>query len=349
MDEFITKVLNMFSFDVLMERSWLDILSILAPSVILIIVLFCLSFFIKFRKWRFSAYAACVMLTLVYLPYELLRQSTAMARADASVNAMHSNLQELLSSAHLSHLSVVANKEVSSNILDELIHGLGREQKKDLILASWLMAENEKNTLNQMDDKQKLLANEIMSSLNETKNEIIESRPPIEKISETIVKRLDGDINQLVEKKMQAFKQEIDNSLDSFKDGINTFVQGELKNYQEKLAAITQQNVDELRNYSNKANQAFSDQVNRVNRESLQKIDATKASVDGIGVAVANIDLKNVTQQVKQLSASIELAQKKNDILFEYNECLRTAGVLDLTGKVEHCKTKMNEGLSSLK
>lgn len=349
MNEFIAKIVNMFSFDVLIERSWVDILLILAPSVILIIALLCFSFFLKNRKWRFTAYSVCVVLTLVYLPYELLRQSTAMARADTNVNALHNNLQELLHSAHLGHLNNVTNKEVSSNILDELIHGLDNEKKKDLILTSWLMYENEKNALHQMDDKQKLLADEIKSSLNATKTEIIESRPPIEKISESIVKRLDSDINQLVEKKMQAFKQEIDSSLDSFKEGINTFVQSELNNYQEKLAAITQQNVDELRNYSNKANQAFSEQVNKVNRESLQKMDATKASVDGIGVAVANIDLKNVTQQVKQLSAFIELSQKKNDILFEYNECLRTAGLLDLTGKVEQCRTKMNQDLGSLK
>jgi len=349
MNEFIAKVLNMLSFDVLTGRSWLDILSILAPSVILIFVLLCFSFFLKNRKWRFSAYSVCLVLTLVFLPYELLRQSTAMARADANVNEMHSNLQELLNSAYLSHLNDVANKEVSSNILDEMIHGLDKEKKKDLILISWLIAENEKNALNQIDDKQKLLADEIKSSLNETKTEIIDSRPPVEKISDTIVKRLDDDINQLVENKMQAFKQEIDNSLDSFKEGINTFVQSELNNYQEKLAAITQQNVDELRNYSNRANQAFSDQVNKANQQSLQKMDATQESIDGIGAAIADINLKNVAQQVKQLSTSIELAQKKNDILFDYNECMRTAGLLDLGGKEEQCRTKLNQDMSSLK
>lgn len=349
MNEFIAKVLNMLSFDVLTERSWLDILSILAPSVILIIALLCFSFFLKNRKWRFSAYSVCLILTLAYLPYELLRQSTAMARADANVNQIHSNLQDLLNSANLSHLNDVANKEVSSNILDELIYGLDKEKKKDLIFISWLIAENEKASLNQIDDKQKSLADDIKSSLNETKIEIIDSRPPVEKISDDIVKRLDNDINQLVESKMQTFKQEIDQSLDSFQESINTFVQSELNNYQEKLAAITQQNVDELRNYSSKVNQVFANQVNKVNQESLQKMDATKESIDGIGTAIANINLKNVTQQVQKLSASLELTQKKNDILFEYNECLRSAGLIDLTGKEAQCRSKLNQDMSNLK
>lgn len=349
MNEFIAKVLNMLSFDVLIGRSWLDLLLILAPSVILIIVLFCFSFFLRNRKWKLSAYSVCLVLALVFLPYELLRQSTEMARAEANVSEIHSNLQALLSTANLNHLKDVANKEVSSNILDELIYGLDKGKKKDLILISWLISENEKNSLNQIDDKQRLLADEIKSSLNETKTEIIDSRPPVEKISDTIVKRLDDDINHLVGNKMQAFKQEIDHSLDSFQEGINTFVQGELNNYQERLAAITQQNVDELRDYSNKANQAFADQANKINKESLQKIDDTKASIDGISAAVANINLKNVTQQVKQLSASLELAQKKNDILFEYNECLRTTGLIDLTGKEEQCRAKMNQDIGNLK
>ena len=67
-----------------------------------------------------------------------------MARADANVNEMHGSLQELLNSANLSHLQDVANKEVSADILDELIHGLNQEQKKDLILISWLIAEMRK-------------------------------------------------------------------------------------------------------------------------------------------------------------------------------------------------------------
>ncbi len=350
MNEFIATVTEFFSFDVLKGRSWLDFVLILTPSVILIIGLFYLSvIFIKFQKWRLAAYGLCIALLIIYLPYELMRQATALARAEANVNELQSNLQGLLNSANINHLNEAANKEVSADILDELIQGLDQEQKKDILLVSWAISENGRNSLNQFNDTQKSFANEIKSNLNETKNEIIESRPPIEKISETIVKRLDGDINQLVESKMQAFRQEIDHSLDNFKDKINTFVLGELNNYQEKLSVITQQNVDELRNYSSKANQAFADQVNKNNRESLQKMEATKKSIDGIGATIADVDLKNVAQQIKNISTSMELAQKKNDILFEYNECMRTAGLLDLAGKEENCKTKLNQGMSSLK
>jgi len=350
MNEFIATITNFFSFDVLAGRSWLDLVQILAPSVILIIVLFYLSIiFIKFQKWRLAAYGLCIVLLVVYLPYELMRQATALARAEANVEAMHSNLHGLLNSANINYLNTAANHELSAEILDDLIRGLDQKKKKDLLLVSWAISENGRNSLNQFNDTQKSFATDIKSSLSETKDEIIQSRPPIEKISETIVKRLDGDINQLVETKMQSFRQEIDQSLDNFNGKINTFVQDELNNYQEKLAAITQQNVEELRNYSGKANQAFADQVNKINRESLQRLEATKKSIDGIGATIADVDLKNVAQQIKQISASMDFAQKKTDILFEYNECMRAAGVLDLAGKEENCRTKLNQSMSSLK
>lgn len=350
MNEFIATITNFFSLDVLASRSWLDYVQILTPSVILLIVLFYLSIiFIKFQKWRLAAYGFCIVLLVIYLPYELMRQATAMARAEANVEVMHSNLQGLLNSANINYLSKAADKEVSAEILDELIRGLDHKQKKDILLVSWAISENGRNSLHQFNDSQESFAKNIQSSLNATKNEIIESRPPIEKISETIVKRLDGDINQLVEAKMQSFRQEIDQSLNNFQDKINTFVQGELNNYQEKLRVITEQNVEELRNYSGKANQAFADQVNKINRESLQRLEATKKSIDGIGATIADVDLKNVAQQIKQISTSMESAQKKNDILFEYNECMRAAGVLDLAGKEEHCRTKLNQSMSSLK
>ncbi len=350
MNEYFTKVLQFFSFDVLVGRSWLDFVTILTPSVILIVGLFYLSvIFIKFQKWRIAAYGLCVLLTFVYLPYELIRQSTALARADANVKELQSNLHELLNTANLNHLQSATNQELSTEILDELIRGLEQDRKKDLLLVSWAIAENGKNALHQINDSQKSFADGIKSDLNKTKAEIIESRPPIEKISDSIVKRLDSDIDKLVETKMQSFRQEIDQSLDNFRDNINAFVQRELGTYQEKLAAITQQNVDELRSYSNKANQAFAEQVNKLNRESLQKMEATKKSIDGIGATIADVDLKNVAQQIKLITASIDRAQKKTDILFEYNECMRTAGVLDLAGKEENCKTKLNQSMGGLK
>ncbi len=345
MNELFAKVTNFISFDTLTGRSWLDFVIILTPSVLLIIGLFCLSFLIKFRKWRYSAYFLCSVLALVYLPYELSRQATIMARAEANVNEMYSNLQGLLNSANLNHLNEMADQEMAATFLDDLTRGLNQEKKKDLILVSWSIAENEKKSFDEIDNKQQSFVNEIKTSLNETKSEIIESRPPVEKISDSIVQRLDSDINQLVEKKMHVFKQEIDNSLDNFKEKINTFVQGELNNYQEKLAVVTQQNIDELRNYSNKASQAFSQHANKTNQESLKKIDAAKSSIDEAGATIA----QTVTQQVKKLSASIELTQKKNDIFFEYNECMRTAGLLDLAGKEQQCKSKLDQEMSSLK
>lgn len=350
MNELIATMTNFFSFDVLAGRSWLDFVQILAPSVILIIVLFYLSIiFIKFQKWRLAAYGFCIVLLVVYLPYELMRQATALARAEANVEAMHGNLHQLMNSANISYLDGAANHDVSAEILDDLIRGLDQKKKKDLLLVSWAISESGRNSLNQFNDAQKSFATDIKSSLSETKTEIIQSRPPIEKISETLVKRLDGDINQLVEAKMQSFRQEIDQSLNNFNDKINTFVQDELNNYQEKLTAITQQNVEELRNYSGKANQAFADQVNKINRESLQRLEATKKSIDGIGATIADVDLKNVAQQIKQISSSMDVAQKKADILFEYNECMRAAGMLDLAGKEENCRTKLNQSMSGLK
>ena len=106
--------------------------------------------------------------------------------------------------------------------------------------------------------------------------------------------------------------------------------------------------LDELRNYSNKANQAFADQVNKINQVSLKKLDATKESIDELGAA-SESSLKNITLQVKQLAASLDVTQRKNDILYAYHECMRTAGVLDLGGKGEQCRTKYNQDMSNLK
>jgi hypothetical protein len=348
MNEFIVKFLNFVSIESLMERGWLEIMQILMPGFVLVLVLLGLSFFIRSRRWKTSASIACAALALIYLPYEFYRQSAVQARADANIGEIQGSLRNLLDSANLSRINDIADKEAAAGMLDEIINGLDQNRKKELVLISWLMAESEKDALSQLDGKQKAFADDIKSSLQATKTEIIDSRPPVEKISDTIVQKLDDDIKVLVEKKMHTFKQEIDGSLDGFKETINTFVQGELKNYQTNLAGITQQNVDELKNYSSKANQAFADQVNKINQVSLQKLDATKASIEGLGVA-SETNLKNITQQVKQLSAALDLAQKKNDILFEYNECMRAAGVLDLGGKGEHCKAKYSQDMSALK
>ncbi len=348
MNEYIAELLNLFSFDRLMSRSWLDITLILAPSVLLIFALLSYLFVLKTKKWKMTIYATCLTLTLVLLPYELLRQSAEMTRADANVEEIQGGLQELLNAANINHLDAAADKGAAAEMLDGLIYGLSKEKKSDLILISWLMAENDKLSLGQIDDKQKSYANDIKSSLSDTKTEIIDSRTPVEKISDNIVQRLDDDINHLIESKMQAFKQEIDSSLDSFQNGINSFVQTELTNYEEKLAAITELNIEELRGYSNKAQQAFAQQASRSNKESLQRLDDTQQSIDGIGVAIGNINLQDVVKQVKHLTASVDTSQKKQDILFEYNECMRPTGLFGLGGREEQCKEEFNEAMEAL-
>ena len=348
MSEFFTKMWKFVSIESLIERGWLEIVQILAPIFLLALVFLGLSFYIQHKRWKAAASIVCALIALVYLPYEFYRQSMVSARANANAAEIQGSLQSLLDSASLAHAKSIADKEAAASILDEMIHGLNQEKKKELVLISWLVAENEKNALNQIDSKQKSLADDLKSNLAVAKTEIIDSRPPVEKISDTIVKKLDDDVKVLIEKKMVGFKQEVDSSLDGFKESINTFVQGELNNYQTKLAGITQQNVDELKNYSNRANQAFAEQVHKINQVSMKKLDATKESIEGVGAA-SETNLKNIAQQVKQLSASLEIAQRKNEILFEYNECMRTSGLLDIGNKGEQCKSKLNQELSALK
>lgn len=348
MNEFIAKMLKFVSPEALMEKGWLELVQILMPVFLLALVFLGLSFYIQNKRWKTAASIVCALLGLVYLPYVFYRQSLVYAQANANIKEIQGALQNYLDSANLSHTKGMADKEAAAGILDEMIHGLNQEKKKELVLISWLMAENEKQALSKIDSRQKSLSDDIKSNLAVAKTEIIDSRPPVEKISDTIVRKLDDDVKVLIEKKMLGFKQEVDGSLDGFKESISTFVQGELNNYQTKLAGITQQNVDELRNYSNKANQAFAEQAHKINQVSLKKLDDTKESIEGVG-ATSETNLKNIAQQVKQLSVSLEIAQKKNDILFEYNECMRAAGVLDLGGKMEHCKTKYQQDLSVLK
>ena len=64
--------------------------------------------------------------------------------------------------------------------------------------------------------------------------------------------------------------------------------------------------------------------------------------------ALGGINLDQVVNQVQQLSDLINLAQERNEALFEYNECVRTAGIIDLIGKEEDCKKKLNKRLDEL-
>jgi len=353
MNELINKALNFISADLLMGRSWLDVLLILTPSVILLVTFFILCFWIKNRNWRNFTLFMCVAVALVYLPFELLRQSKLMDRANTNVAEVQNKLQGLLNSTNLNHVSGLVTTESSANVLDDLVRGIDANKKRDLILVSWLLSENEKNSQNQIDTKQQQLqqslAGEIKKRMSEAKTQIIESQPPVEKISESLEKRLDNEINQLISEKTQNLKQEIDHSLNHFKTNINAFVQTELGDYQQKLASVTEKNVEELRNYSSKASESFAEQINAINKESLQKIEATQQSIEGISARIDYTGVKKIAKQVKQLNASLEVSQKKNDIWFDYNECMRTAGILDFAGKENECKNKLKKEISSLK
>ncbi|GKS68018.1 hypothetical protein W03_00220 [Nitrosomonas sp. PY1] len=354
MSELINKALNFISANILMGREWLEVLLILAPAIALLVIVFVLCFRIKNRNGRKLALLACIVVALTYLPYELLRQSTQIDRANVNIKEVQIKLQDLLNSANLHHTNILVagDTDVSANVLDDMLHGMDTNKKKDLIFVSWLLSENEKNSQNQIDNKQqqfqRSFASDIKAHLNESKMQIIASQPPVEKISESLEKRLDNEINQMISEKMQNFKLEIDKSLDHFRNNVNNFVQSELSNYQEKLSDITQKNIDELRDYSNKANQAFAEQVNKTNKESLQKLDATKQTVEGIGARIDEADLKKIAKYVNNLAISIDHAQKKADILFDYNECMRATGMLDLSGKEIHCKNKLKQEISNL-
>ncbi|PTN12132.1 hypothetical protein [Nitrosomonas aestuarii] len=348
MNEYIAEFSNLFAFDELVKRSWQEIALVLSPSVLLIFLLFGYIGFLKTKLWQWTIYVTCFVLLVVYMPYELMRQSTEMSRAQANIDEIHDGLQEFLDAAKLGYVSSLNSSEVAASMLDEVIDGLDAQEKKELIVISWIMAENEKQALRQIDNKQRLLADDIKTSVSTAKNEIIDSRAPVEKISGDVVKRLEADVNHLLEDKMNAFKQEIDNTLDNFEKDINTFIQVELGTYEEKLAAITQQNVDELRDYSSKASRSIAQHVNKINKESLQRLDDTKVSIDGIGAAISNIDLQAVIRQISELSSKVESAQKKNDILFEYSECMRSTGMLDLGGKKDECKSALDSALNEL-
>src|SRR5690606_2805213 len=313
MNECIAELSNLFSFDELAGRSWLEIVLFVSPAAMLIFLLLGYLFFLKTRAWQWTIYSLSLVLLIGYLPYELMRQSTELSRAQANVDALQSNLQAFLREANIEYTNNLNDESVAESLLDELIKGLDVSERKELIMLSWIMSENEKYALSQIDDRQKLFADDIKTSVSTAKSEIIESRKPVpvEKISGDVVKRLETEVNHLLENKMSAFKQEIDNTLDSFEKDINTFIQGELGNYEEKLAAITQQNVDELRKYSSQANQAIAQQVSKINQESLKKLDDTKTSIEGIGAAIGTIDLQAVLKQMERLSAKIEHAQKR--------------------------------------
>lgn len=122
---------------------------------------------------------------------------------------------------------------------------VGSERKKEVLLISLLTAEHEKQSLRFLKDKYKYFSDEIKSSISEAKKEIVNTRGPVGKISSDILKRADRDISLLIENKMPSFNQAIDPSLKSFQQRINSFVQNELKTYEETLITLTQKGMSE--------------------------------------------------------------------------------------------------------
>lgn len=352
LNEFIAGWINGVSLSRVTDRDWFEIVSILAPSVILILVLFGFSFALQNKNGKIVTYITCLLLTLLFLPYELFRQSAAISKAQANISEIQTSLKTLLSTSDLKHIENLADKEVAVSILEEMINPLDRKEKKELILISWLIAENEKQSLRLHEDKQKLFSDEIKSSLSDTKQEIINTREPVDKIADDILKRIEGDINHLIENKMQSFSQAIDHSLGTFQQGINSFVQNELRTYEETLAALAQKGADELshelKNFTHTTGLEFSNQLRHVNQESLQKLDETQKSIDHLGNAIENINPNKMITHIKRLSDSIELIQKQNEVRFRYHECMRSAGLIDLIGKEEECKKQLSTHMNDL-
>lgn len=377
MNEFVAWLINVFTLGVVVERSRLEIVSILAPSILLLIGLYGISFFFKNKFLKKTIYVLCLLFTLVFLPYELIRQATDMSKADANVAMTQMQLKELLSEYQLSHLESFADKEMTSNALEKSRQNLSEDRKQELLLVSWLIAENKKQSEVAQEESNQLLVSNIRADLDRVTEEIINSRTPVDAISDDILDRIDGDVSDLIDIKMESFNNQIDQSLSGFKEGINTFIQVKLDEYEVSMDSITQRNInemsgftdqiknsfdarlneyegsmdsitqknaDELRNFTDQAKNAFAEQVNQSNQASLDKLQDTKKSVDDFGTKLAGINLGKVLSDVQQLEVLIKEIQERNEALFDYNECLRTVGIIDFAGKEEKCRRQLNSG-----
>ena len=66
------------------------------------------------------------------------------------------------------------------------------------------------------------------SHLDQAKQEIINTREPVDKISADILQHIEDDVSRLIAEKMP-FNHAIDGSLGSFQENIQQFMQNELK------------------------------------------------------------------------------------------------------------------------
>ena len=348
MNEYIETFISGVPINAVGDRSWLELVSILAPTVFFIVGLFLFSLFLRKRYLKKIIYFFCITISLVFLPYELFRQATEMSKADANIASTQASLKELLDASNRSHIDFLTDKDVATRTLEKLLFDVSKEQKHSLLMVSWLIAENEIQARSHQDNKYQSLADDIKSTLSDIKEEIIDSRTPIQKITDEIQHGIDRDVSQLIEIKMSAFNEDIDHSLQNFQKGVSTFIQDRLQEYDETLDLISQKNVDELRQHAEETRITFANQVNESNQRSIAGLKDTQKSVDNVGAKLARVDLEDVVTNVNQLAISVEDIQRRNQILFTYNECLRTVGLIDLAGKEAECREELNLAMDEL-
>ena len=348
MNEFIETFISGIPLNAVGDRSWLELLSILTPTVLLIIGIFLTSLFLKKRFFKKLIYLFCITLCLVFLPYELFRQATVMSKADANVASTQDSLKNLFDASSQNHTDLLTDKDVAAETLKTLLFGMNKEQKQALFMTSWLFAENETQSRLHQDKEYQLLGDDIKSSLAIIKEEIIDSRTPVQVISDEIQHGIDQDVTQLIEIKMQAFNEDLDHSLQNFQKSISAFIQDRLQEYDETLDLISQKNIEELRQHADQERVTFARQVNDANQRSIARLEDTKKSVDNVGMKLASANLEEVVANVNQLSISVDDIQKRNQVLFTYNECLRTVGLIDLAGKEAECQNELNLAIDEL-
>lgn len=348
MNEYIETFISGVPINAVGDRSWLELASILGPSVFFIFGLFLFSLFLKKRYLKKTIYLVCITISLVFLPYELFRQATEMSKADANIASTQASLKELLDASNRSHIDLLTDKDVATRTLEKLLFDVSKEQKHSLLMVSWLIAENEIQARRHQDDKYQSLADDIKSTLSDIKEEIIDSRTPIQQISDEIQHGIDRDVTQLIEIKMKAFNEEIDHSLQNFQKGVGTFIQDRLQIYDETLELISQKNIDELRQHADQERITLANQINKSNQRSIKRLEDTKKSVDNVGAKLARVNLEDVVTNVNQLTISVEDIQRRNQILFTYNECLRSVGLIDLAGKEAECRDELNIAMDEL-
>lgn len=349
MIEFIETFISGIPFSAVEDRNWQEIALILAPTVLLIIVLFLTSFSLKIKFFKKTIHIICITLSLVFLPYELFRQANEMSKADTNIAITQESLKELLGASNLNHVELLADKEAASKTLEKLLFDVSKEEKQALLTISWLIAENEIQARLHQENKYQSLSDNIQSNLMIMKEEIIDSRPPVEKISDDILHGIEQDLTQLIETKMESLNEDINHSLENFQANISDFIKNQVQEYDEALELILQKNVNEFQQHANKEIIAITRQVNEANLKSMQKLQDTKNSVDNVGEKLASVNLQEVVTNMNQLSVSVGDIKKRNKILFTYNECLRTVGLIDLAGKEAKCRDELNEAIDELK